>query len=150
MSTIDIVLNLNDGQWKIEEHSLNSSFCQLQMGFRSNVPEVIFDNLSFGFSIEKSGTVVYEEKYPTEDIVYRSSNQPFLAAVNVNLEPLTPYVLKAWTKNAGSKYTIDYNFTTPTETDTGNYENSSVQNPVDPAHYNDYRFDENLRQWVKK
>lgn len=150
MSTIDLKYNVNDKNWVAETYNLSSNHCHLQIGFTSNVAETIFDNLSFGFILKKSGDTIQEEIYPTDGIVYRSSSQPYLISSLLNLEPTTTYVLSAWAENGGHKSTYDFEFTSPQKTETGEYPNSSVPFPDPSNNYADYRFDENLRQWVKK
>lgn len=150
MSTVSILYNLTKDQWEGKSDYLTSNYCQLQIGFSNNQPQVIFDNLSFGFELRALDKTIQTNSYPEDEhIVYRSSAQPYLVSESLMLSPQTSYTLYMWAENAGKKSKFKYNFSTPAPTDTGDYENSSVVPPTTKGIHK-YRFDNDTRTWVRK
>ena len=150
MSTVTILYNLTKDHWEGKSDYLTSNYCQLQIGFCNNQPQVIFDNLSFGFELRVLDKTIQTNSYPEdENIVYRSSAQPYLVSESLMLSPQTSYTLHMWAENAGKKSKFKYNFSTPAPTTTGDYENSSVVPPTTKGIHK-YRFDNDTRTWVRK
>lgn len=150
MSTVTILYNLTKNQWEGNSNQLTSNYCQLEIGFCNNQPQVIFDNLSFGFELKALDKTIQTNSYPEDEhIVYRSSAQPYLVSESLILNPQTSYTLYMWAENAGKKSKFKYNFSTPAPTTTGDYENSSVVPPVTKGIHK-YRFDNDTRNWVRK
>lgn len=150
MSTVTLQYNISNKRWKGTENSLTSNYCDLLIGFASNQTSTVFDNLSFGFKLTTSNKVLQSQNFPENDIVvYRSTAEPHLVSVPLNLEPNTTYTLTVWAENAGERKEFDYTFKTPHPTDTGDYINSSVPYP-DTRDPNKYRFNEATREWVIK
>lgn len=149
MSIITVQHNLSNNQWTGAASGLTSSYCHLQIGVISNQAHTIFDELSFGFELKHDSTTVQSENFPTPPIVYHSSYEPYLAYIPLNLSPQTDYTLHVWVENSKNHTTFEYKFITPPITDTGDYVNSSVQHP-DPDNVDEYKFDNAIRQWVRK
>ena len=149
MSTVTVLYNISTKDWSGAEDSLTSNYCNLQIGFRSDQTEVVFDNLSFGFELKEFGETTQTENFPKGAILYRTSAEPYLAIAPLTLKPQTSYTVAMWVENAGERSTFEFSFATPDITDTGDYENSSVPHP-DDDHQENYVFDETTRSWIEK
>jgi hypothetical protein len=147
MSTITILHNLFNKEWSAETNNLASNYSSLQIGFRSNTSNVIFEGLSFRVELKKSNNSIRVYNFPENNIEYRSSSQAYLVSIPLKLEPQTEYVIAVWAENSGKSSTFNYTLSTPSPTDTGDYKNASIPHP-DPDNLQNYRFDEGSRSWV--
>lgn len=104
----------------ITERSINltgfeDSSKMLYFGFTdSDGLPVLFDNLKFGLALARDGESLAEESYPQDDVVYESTDQEFLVAVDLSVIRLgVEYVLAAWVENAGERWEASFDVTLP-------------------------------------
>ena len=112
MNEIRLVKNLANGEWDTEINLVEYNYFNLYFGFTDNHSITYFNNLSFGYEfITPTGNII--ETYPSENVIYDSSDETFLTIDTFYIEPSTNYTLNYWAENAGIKTTGQLNFTSP-------------------------------------
>jgi hypothetical protein len=151
------IADLNEKSWKVEGDADAFSMTYEISVKRGSEEVVYFDELSFGYEISEGGDLVAEESYPPENVVYRSSDQEFLASGLVSdLSPEKEYFARLWIKEGGEEFEETFSFTTPKPPQpypswTWNEETSGWESPIeyptdDPD--NVYFWKEDELKWV--
>jgi hypothetical protein len=112
MNDIRIINNLISGEWDTQINLVEYNYFNLYIGFTNNEPVTYFNNLSFGYEfITPNGNI--NETYPSENVIYDSSDETFLTIDTFYIQPSTNYTLNYWAENGGVRTTGQLNFTSP-------------------------------------
>lgn len=149
-----ILGNFDTQSWTSDDEA-QAYNAEIKIGFRNGEESpVLFDNLSFGFSVADGTNELLSGSYPPVNVTYKSSDQEYLVADVVNdLTPETDYTVSVWAENAGQRFEDTLTLTTPRPVqpfpswvyDTENkYWVAPVPAPEDD---NDYMWNEETQTW---
>lgn len=116
---------------------------------------VVFENLSFGVSLQRSKDTLVAVSFPQEGIVYESTDQDFLVAVDLGVMRLgVEYLITAWVENAGQRWDASFDVTLPRWPQPYSSwvwfeQNDCWTAPIPyPNDGENYSWDETVRSWV--
>lgn len=128
--TTDIVTK----EWSFDEEDLKNFYLDVKFAFRDNgkLP-VVFDELSFGYSLKLNSKKVSEDSLPLPGVTYISTDQDYVEGFLLpQLVGGKEYFINVWTKNAGDFWEYSTSFVMPM--------------PISP--YPSWTFDEESGMWV--
>lgn len=105
----------------------------IYIGFKNKESNtIIFNNLSFGFSIFDESDIIYEEKFPEDGKSFLSTDQELIGFFSLNKLKLGKgYILKIWSENDNEKWEDVF----------------SISIPMPPKPYESWTWDEETEQW---
>jgi len=115
-NNLTAINNIKTSTWEIAfENILSNEICICIGFFDPDNKSVVFQDLSFGFSIiDKDSTqIVLEEKYPKGSETYIETDQKYLLYYNCNLKFGRNYNFKIWSKNASIHSENSHEFSIP-------------------------------------
>lgn len=151
LKKIIALYNLKNKIWNfsLEENS-NYSLCT--GFFEEGKTSIVFDNLSFGFSIYKNNALVLEKTYPKSGEVYIETSERYVVECNLDLEFGLDYKLNVWTKNSDiyAEDFYDLNIGLPSQPyPSWIWANGRWNSPIE--HPNDglvYQWSESDQKWI--
>ena len=113
MSKLICKCDLKHSTWNFEIENDNDYYT-LYVCFRfiDETLNVKFANLTFGYSIEKNGIVIYNDSYPRLGHTYESSDQLDLETTNLSIIPGNSYTISLYSENNGIRIESAYNLIT--------------------------------------
>lgn len=107
----DIVKN----NWFFDEEELSNYYIDIKIGFRNNgkLP-VVFDQMSFGYSLMLGNNKISDDKMPPENVLYKETYEDFIHVFRVyDLIPQKEYTINVWTKNSDNFWDGSFSFILP-------------------------------------
>jgi hypothetical protein len=153
MSKIYAYDDLRDNHWDVIEENISSNYADLYIGFTKDEPVVEFNNLRFGFTLQKDNIIIDSKEWPRQNIKYRRSDQEYLVVHRLMFQPDQTYDLYMWAENAGIRAEKTHILTIPRPPQpypswTWNGETWSSPVPY-PEDGNDYMWDEDSGNWIE-
>jgi len=97
-----------ESKWEFDIN-IDSRFLVLEIGFKQKK----FDNLSFGFRTFIGENLVLEKSYPEQGITYVETDQKYLIAEQLELQPEDEVKIDFFANNSGIEYDDFITFTIP-------------------------------------
>ena len=143
--------DLKNNIWDFNlEENPNHSLC---IGFfEEGKTSIVFDNLSFGFSICDDSKLILEKTYPKSEESYIETSERYILEYNLDLECGFKYKLKVWAKNSDVFAEDFYDLTAdlpPQPYPSWMWKNGNWSSPIE--HPNDglvYHWSETDKKWV--
>lgn len=97
------IADLENLEWK-SIGDLGHYSANIQIGFvRGDQSPVLFDDLSFGYSILHNDQVILENSFPQEGLIYKSSDEEYIVSDVLNsLIPEDMYIIDLWAKDSNN------------------------------------------------
>jgi len=129
-----LIGDITHKSWNNIDESKSGYTLNIDVGFRdSGTLPVVFDSLSFGFSLSKSGKVLFSDSRPVSGAIILSTDQEVIDSFFVDgLYPDVDYVLNIWAENSGERWEQTFEV--------------SVPRPSQP--YPSYLWDELIHWWI--
>jgi hypothetical protein len=152
---MNFISDIATKSWSREETDEDSFSVSIYVGFRNNgLLPVIFNDMTFGYSLKKNNQIISTNENPPDGIVYISSDQDYISSYTVSdLIPDEEYTIEVWSKNSGEIWEESFNFTLPRPTSPYNSwiydeENYTWNPPIpQPNDENVYTWNEEDQQW---
>jgi hypothetical protein len=113
MSKIYAYDDLRDNHWDVIEENISSNYADLYIGFTKDEPVVEFNNLRFGFTLQKDNIIIDSKEWPPHNIKYRRSDQQYLVVHRLVFQPDQTYDLYMWAENDGIRAEKTHTLTIP-------------------------------------
>jgi hypothetical protein len=132
-------LNIATGEWSVEAN-IESDIFDVLIGFKGEEQRIVFDNLSFGFTLNGQ-----EYSYPPLGTNYVASDQDYLVAQQVSVEQGTGASFFVWASNANQDYETEVEITIPERQD--NLDNNQATKPM-PDGFG-WQWDTERQEWIE-
>lgn len=94
---------------------------------------VVFNNLSFGYSLYEKERLIQSSRYPPANVRYVNSDQDFIESDRIyDLDPDLDYTLDIWVSHAGKMFNQTFEINMP--------------RPVQP--FNSWSWSEEFNEWM--
>jgi hypothetical protein len=104
--------NFKTETWSFEIEDIDPYYADILIGFTDETTTVQFDDLKFGYELQKENGVNQTKNYPVDNIKYVCTDQPFLSSDRLELRPNQNYTLRVWCENAGKLCEKTFEFST--------------------------------------
>lgn len=113
MKDLIVRLDLKTETWNIQDIVEYNPSTHIIFDVKQRDPNIVFNNLRFGFKLYKDGELIREVTEPPEGITFLSSDQDYLASIPIIVNMNTYYTLHLWVEESGKRYELDYNLEVP-------------------------------------